>query len=60
MYKSTITIPFKSDWDNDGVWERLKKFDWYDEMLIPLAINFISYVTSKKDLIIKLHRTYNK
>lgn len=38
MYKSVITIAFKSDWDNDGIEERVRRWDTIEEMLIPKVL----------------------
>lgn len=41
MIKSVITVAFKSDWNNDGIEERIKDLDWVEEMLIPKVIGSI-------------------
>lgn len=41
MIKSVITIPVCMDLNGDGIEERIKEWDWTDEMLIPVIIGFI-------------------
>jgi hypothetical protein len=41
MIKSVITIPVKMDLNGDGIEERIKEWDWTDEILIPKVIGLI-------------------